>query len=178
MKKLLLSLLVFLLPQLSWAQLVLFEAHLSGLQENPPNLSPATGFATASLDLSTDFFTFNDSWTGLTTPSTASHIHSPGAPGVNAPVIIPFTAANGFVAGTTSGTVSYSGTLTSTQASQLLDGLFYVNVHSTTFPGGEIRGQLVAVAVPEPSTYFLGGSGLIMLLVGRRFFSAPRHKIT
>jgi hypothetical protein len=171
MKKLLLLLLAIALPQLSWAQLVLFETHLSGSQENPPNASPATGFGTASLDLSTNFFVFNDTWSGLSAPATASHIHAPAPLGTNAPVIIPFTSAYGFVVGSTSGSVNYSGTLTSLQASELLGGLFYVNVHSTQFPGGEIRGQILATPVPESSTYALGGGVLLLLLVCRRFFS-------
>jgi hypothetical protein len=174
MKKLLLLLSVVLLPQLSWAQLVLFQTQLTGSQENPPNASPATGWGTATLDLSTNFFVFNDSWTGLSAPATASHIHSPALAGSNAGVIIPFTAANGFIAGTTSGSVSYSGTLTSTQATQLLGGFFYVNVHTTNFPGGEIRGQITATPVPEPSTYAVGAGAVLLLVVGRRFFSSRK----
>ena len=161
-----------LLPHLSQAQLVFFQANIAGWEENPPNASMATGWATATLDLSTDWFVFHDSWTGLSAPATASHIHAPAPLGTNAPVIIPFTSANGFIAGTTSGTVDYSGTLTSLQVSEFLSGLAYVNIHSTVFPGGEIRGQLIAV--PEPSTYAVAGGALLLLLVGRRFFSSQK----
>lgn len=170
MKKLSLLLLAFALPHFAWAQVLLFQATLTGAGENPPNASAGTGFATASLDLSTNLLVFNDSWSGLSTPDTATHIHSPGPVGVNAPVIIPFTLANGFVAGLTSGSVSYSGTITPTQVNELMNGLFYVNVHTTAFPGGEIRGQLLAVpgAVPEPSTYALSGAAVLGLLVALR----------
>jgi hypothetical protein len=180
MKKLFLFVLAMaLLPHLSVAQLVLFQANMSGLQENPSNASPATGFATASLDLSSNLFVFHDAWSGLSAPSTASHIHAPGLPGINAPVIIPFTVANGFIAGTTSGTVDYTGTLTGLQATQLINDMFYVNVHSTVFPGGEIRGQLMLqgpVPVPEPSTYAIAGSALMLLLGARRFSLLRRSR--
>jgi hypothetical protein len=44
----------------------------------------------------------------------------------------------------------------------LNSGLAYVNVHTPTYPGGEVRGQFMAVAaaVPEPSTYALMAAGL------------------
>jgi hypothetical protein len=177
MKKFLLLILgIVVLPLLSRAQLVLFTANMAGSNEVPPNASPAIGFATASLDLSTDFFVFNDSWSGLSAPATASHIHAPAPPGSNAPVIIPFSSANGFIVGSTSGTVSYSGTLTSAQVSELLDGMFYVNVHSSVFPGGEIRGQILATPVPEASTYALSGGALLLMLAYRRFSSSKNEK--
>jgi len=139
-----------LLPHLSQAQVISFRATLAGWEENPPRSTPAMGWATATLDLSTNWFVFHDNWTGLTAGATASHIHAPAPLGANAPVIIPFGPANGFIAGTTSGSVNYSGMLTNLQVSEFLDGMAYVNVHTTTFPGGEIRGQLVPV--PEPYT--------------------------
>ena len=76
---------------------------------------------------------------GLTTPATAAHIHGPAAPGQNAAVILPLTATAG-----TSGTITGTGTLSSANATNLLNGLTYVNVHTSTFPGGEIRGQIYA----------------------------------
>jgi hypothetical protein len=60
--------------------------------------------------------------------------------------------------GTISGLVSPligSTTITDAQETQLLDGLWYVNVHSTANPGGEIRGQVV----PEPATLLLLAMG-------------------
>jgi hypothetical protein len=56
-------------------------------------------------------------------------------PGQNAGVVIPFpTPATG---------AEGSATLTEPQAADLLDGKWYVNVHTAANPGGEIRGQLM-----------------------------------
>ena len=48
--------------------------------------------------------------------------------------------------------------ITPTQVGYLFDGYLYMNVHTSVFPGGEIRGQLLSV--PEPSTAALLGLGL------------------
>src|SRR5260221_8574916 len=79
-------------------------------------------------------------FSGLTSAASAAHIHGPGGPGVAAPVIIPLT---GFPA-TTSGTYSNTFAITPTQVSELTNGLTYVNIHDSVFPGGEIRGQLTS----------------------------------
>jgi hypothetical protein len=87
---------------------------------------------------------------GIASP-TLSHIHRAGA-GVNGPVIINFaTAAAQIPLGRTSGSSTIAAQQASAFAASDLVALqtastangFYVNVHSTTFPGGEIRGQLV-----------------------------------
>ncbi|MCB9845079.1 MAG: CHRD domain-containing protein [Phycisphaeraceae bacterium] len=54
------------------------------------------------------------------------------------------------VPGATSGTVSGGGTLNATNAQGMLDGRTYVNVHSTTFAGGEIRGRVVRACPGNP----------------------------
>ena len=41
------------------------------------------------------------------------------------------------------------------QIDDLLAGLWYINIHSSAFPGGEIRGQVDPTIVPEPSTITL-----------------------
>lgn len=57
------------------------------------------------------------------------------------------------------GSVSY----TSTQATDIMSGLHYINIYTDANPGGEIRGQLIVV--PEPGTkglLCLGGVGCLL----------------
>ena len=72
--------------------------------------------------------------TGMT--ATAAHIHL-GATGVNGPVIVPLTDAGGGVFNVPAGAV-----LTADQFRAYKQGELYFNAHSTTNPGGEIRGQI------------------------------------
>ena len=67
--------------------------------------------------------------------------------------------------GTRSGRVAGNVTLTPTQHDWLLDNKLYLNVHSQTNGGGEVRGQLVLV--PEPATLGLAAAGLLALAITR-----------
>lgn len=113
-----------------------YTANLSSAQEVPTNSSTATGYARIFLDETAGTINFTVSFSGLTSAQVASHIHD-GAFGANGPIAINLGAVGG-----TSGTVTGSGAITPTQIVQLRAGLTYVNVHSTDFPGGEIRGQI------------------------------------
>jgi len=141
----------------------------SGVNEVPPNSSLGTGVInTLSYDDSVGSFgtlTLNISYSGLSGASTASHIHGLAGSGTNAGVIfaLAHSSAN-------SGTISGSWAVNSSaNLTGLFGGQTYVNLHSTGFPGGEVRGQLVAV--PEPSTYALiglGVAGLVALRLRRK----------
>lgn len=114
-----------------------FTAYLSSAQEVPTNASTATGYARIFVNESTLTLSFTVVFNGLSSTQTLSHIHAPAAIGSNASVAINFGAVGG-----TSGTITGTTSITPTQLSQIRAHLGYVNVHSTNFPGGEIRGQL------------------------------------
>jgi hypothetical protein len=131
-----------------------YEAFLSGSKEVPANGSTATGFGTVTLNAAQTQITVDESWTGLTAPASASHIHGPAGIGTNAPILFPFAG----VPAATSGSIPEQVfNVTPTQVGYLQSGLLYMNVHDSTFPGGEIRGQLTLV--PEPGTWALFGLG-------------------
>jgi len=147
MKKLILALASIIALSLGTAQAQwIFQANLTGLGENPPNGSPATGLCTLTLNAAETQITVDLSWFGLTAPATASHIHGPGGAGTNAAVIFPFS---GVPAATAGSIPEQTFAITAQQVTWLFDGYLYANVHTSTFPGGEIRGQLLLV--PEPA---------------------------
>jgi hypothetical protein len=119
----------------SMAATVNFKADLSAATEVPPNDSKATGAVTASYDTATKMLSWKGSYKDLSGPATAAHFHGPAEPGKNAGVAIPITPNTSPLEG--------SATLTAEQESDLMGGKWYVNVHTATNKGGEIRGQLV-----------------------------------
>ena len=117
---------------------VVRSANLSSAQENPPNVSTATGSGGVIVNPTTREVTGGVTFAGLT--PTGHHIHqSPaGNPGGNGPVIISLILApDGRTA-----TVPAATVLTDAQYAALLAGELYLNVHTAAYPGGEIRGPL------------------------------------
>lgn len=137
---------------------------MSGLEEVPPNGTPATGLVNGTLDDVSGLVTVvSGSYSGLLAPITGAHIHGLAAAGANAGVLIGLTHTGG-----TSGSLSGSGVLSAANVAGMISGLTYVNVHSSAFPGGEIRGQIHADPVPEPATLIVLGSGIALALRRRR----------
>jgi hypothetical protein len=137
------------------SKIVTFKATLAGTNEVPANTSPAIGTFVATLDTSTNLFTYDVTYSGLSSNVTLGHIHGPAVPGQNAGTTINFgTLAGGtFITGATSGTAHGSTTLNAATPitsgmngdslkKLLFAGLTYANVHTTIYGGGEIRGQI------------------------------------
>ncbi|MBK8232165.1 MAG: CHRD domain-containing protein [Candidatus Eisenbacteria bacterium] len=110
-----------------------YGATLNGGQEVPPNGSGATG--TADLTLWGDHSRLHAvlRTQNLTNPITGAHIHK-APPGVLGPQVFDF--------GTFGGMTVRSFVPTPGQVLDLDAGLYYVDIHTNLFPGGEIRGQL------------------------------------
>lgn len=136
-----------------------FYAHLSGANEVPGNLSPAIGFMAGVYDDVANSFDFNWNITNnlIGTP-TSAHIHNAPA-GSNGPVVFGF-ASSGW--GLT-GSATWTG-LSQAHIDALFDNDLYINFHTTAFPGGEIRGQIV----PAPGALALAGVGLAFTVRRRR----------
>ena len=114
---------------------VTFLATLNGTSETPANASTASGSASFTYNPTTYVLSGTVTFTGVT--PTAAHIHK-GAAGVAGSVVFPLGST------TITSPVSFtSAPLDATQQSDLMANLYYVNIHSTAFPNGEIRGQLI-----------------------------------
>ncbi|UCB55033.1 MAG: CHRD domain-containing protein [Thiotrichales bacterium] len=138
------------------AAVINLKADIDGAQANAGagTGSSGTGLGLMEFDDVTKILSWNISWSGLTGTETVAHFHGPGAPGVNAPAIVTIDH-------TMNPSTGSSSPLTTGQESDLLSGLWYINIHSTFAPGGEIRGQVEVV--PIPAAAWLFGSGLLLL---------------
>ncbi|WP_420472705.1 CHRD domain-containing protein [Noviherbaspirillum sp. ST9] len=117
-----------------------FSATLTGAQEVPPTASTGSGVGLVTVDPDGRALTASVVTTGVV--DTDAHIHL-AIPGTVGPVAFPLTKA----AGTTVWTAR--APLTDPQFAALRDGNYYFNVHSPSFPNGEIRGQ-ITWSMPTP----------------------------
>jgi hypothetical protein len=116
------------------AQMVKMKAALAGTAEVPANDSAAKGTADLDYDTATKLLKWTISYSGLKAPATMGHIHGPAAAGANAGVAVPFANPASPITG--------QATLTDAQADALMNGMLYVNIHTSAHPAGEIRGQI------------------------------------
>lgn len=120
------------------ADTVSLTGQLSGASETPPNPSGATGSVEASLNKASAELSWKVVYSGLSGPAGAGHFHGPAAVGQNAGVALGFK-------GSVESPITGAATLTPEQMKDLLDGKWYVNLHTKAYPGGEIRAQLKPV---------------------------------
>ena len=155
----------------------IYWTSLSGPAEAPPNNSPGTGKGLVTIDAVANTMKVQANFSGLLAGVTASHIHAPTAVAGTGTAGVATTLPTfpGFPSGVTSGTydqtfnmllsTSYNpayvtnngGTPASAFAAlrtAIGAGKAYLNIHSSMFPGGEIRGFLnlcptINVSIPD-----------------------------
>jgi CHRD domain-containing protein len=146
------ALFVSVIPSSAQTSVVTMTANLNGGEETPALLTGAVGTATVSVDPVNEEIAVTLSVFNLPTGTTAGHIHI--APrGIAGPVVINFPIPTGrtgdlpltfrvgsaaFVARPEIGINTMADAIQS-----IVGGNAYVNVHTSQFPAGEIRGQLV-----------------------------------
>jgi CHRD domain/PEP-CTERM motif len=170
----------------AFAGVITYSAVLGNF-ENPPTGSAGTGFAQITVDTVLNTMLVNVTFSGLGSGDTASHIHCCVAQGGNAGVATTTPTFTGFPSGVTSGTYNHTfdltlssswnpafitanGGTTASAEAVLVAGLAanqtYLNIHTSNFGGGEIRGFLVQA--PEPGSFLLAGAVLAGFLFRRR----------
>lgn len=110
-----------------------FSATLGAAEEVPPNTSTATGIGLVTVDADRRTLTASVVAAGMV--DSEAHIHE-APPGVSGPVAFPLARNPGTVVWST------RSVLTEAQLAALQHGNYYFNVHSPSFPAGEIRGQI------------------------------------
>ena len=107
-----------------------------------------TGSGSGTLTLSGNTLAIDVTYSGLSGNRSADHIHAPAARGFDAGVAY---GLDGITTGTTSGAIlgnvtlvngQYGGKSIAAQIQDMRDQLWYINIHTSTFGGGEIRGQV------------------------------------
>jgi len=104
-------------------------------------------------------------FTDLTGPATGMHIHGPAGPGTNAGVVTNLAALSFPAVDPSKGGIIFGAVAVPTnEVDNLLGGLHYLNIHTATNMGGEIRAQLIPVlerapqiVCPQPVTVECGG---------------------
>ena len=114
------------------------------------------GTIAGNYDDVTNLLNYSIDWMNLTSPVTNMHFHV-GAVGVSGGVDL------GIPGPWVSPEIGTLVALTAGQETNLLSGNWYVNVHTTNFGGGEIRGQVIVSPVPLPAAAWLLGSALLGL---------------
>lgn len=133
------------------ATVVSLTAIIDGSQANAGlgTGSPGTGSASMTLDDVSNEFNWNVEWSGLVGNVTAAHFHGPASPNQNAGVQVSIDIGTNPARG--------HEILSGIEARDLLEGLWYINIHSNVSPGGEIRGQVNVVPIPAAAGLFFTG---------------------
>ncbi len=120
------------------AEMVSFKCEAKASNEVPVVDSKGTGTVEATFDTATKTLSWTITYSGLTGPPLAMHFHGPAEADKNAGIAVP-------ILGSLASAIKGSATLTDIQATDLMAGRWYINIHTAAFPPGEIRGQMTKV---------------------------------
>lgn len=121
-------------------QIVPFNALIGANQEVPVNASTGSGWAIATVDTALNTLSYRIFYEGLTGAPSLAHFHGNSLHGSNSSPKVTLAVT----ASPMTGTVAYNPA----DEGAILAGRWYVNLHTPTHPGGEVRGQLVPRVVP------------------------------
>lgn len=161
---------------------VRLSASLTGDQETPPTGSTAVGSAQLFVDPATGDYQLDLSITGLVEEVSGIHMHE-AAVGVAGAVVVPLDEA-AITGDVNLQAATYTGTLDPAVIGPLLTGGTYLNVHTASYPGGEIRGQWFVDEVADGAMLNFScrghvnpGNGKAGILIGGFYIGAPGKRV-
>jgi hypothetical protein len=117
----------------------MYIAFLNGGQAIPANSTSAFGQAFLTHDRDTNRLCATMNVVGLSADTTFARLQGPARPGEVGPIVLEITPAE------SGSTTQCSEDLTDQQVTDLQRGRMYIAVGNTSFPNGEIRGQIIPV---------------------------------
>ncbi|MDN5785573.1 CHRD domain-containing protein [Pseudorhodobacter sp.] len=131
--------LVMSMATVALAETVKWTATLDQAQEVDQStpVKNAGGMAEGTLDTETGKLTFNITFHDMSADPTAGHFHGPAAKGADAPPVVTLVESGGYAT-----PINGEATVTPEQVKEILDGMWYINLHTDQNPNGEIRGQV------------------------------------
>lgn len=118
---------------------ILIAARMTGGNEVPAVTTDAVGVATVTFNDDYTMATINATVSGLSSAFTGAHIHL-GDPGTNGDVVFNFTDEYN------QGRLQSTFAVTNNDVATFIDGGYYLNIHTESNPGGELRGNLALEA--------------------------------
>lgn len=125
-------------------QVDMFEANLSGFNENAPVQSVGSGMVTMRMVADDGLLEVTFAAANLAGDLTAAHIHA-GSVGQNGGVLVNLAPTG------ESFSATYDITGNADAISAMRSGGAYVNVHSSAYPAGELRGQILSAGNSAPA---------------------------
>ena len=143
---------VFILSSSANAAMVFMKATLANEVGVVGN---GEGSAFVTYDTTTHMATWAINYRNLTSPYLFSHFHGPAVPPQQAGVQVNIDLAS------MPSPLVGSAAFTPQQEADLLAGLYYINLHTVNFPGGEIRGQVLPIDTNTYDVFTSAAGGIV-----------------